>query len=85
MSFWVKFLRDSGLYIDDNTLLQYATALTNRFSTIEDLLATDENELINLGIEKELDRARLIEHARILDDKVNIYIYFRINFYFYDI
>jgi hypothetical protein len=68
----VKFLRDSDLSMDDNTLLQYATALTSRFSTIEDLLATDETELINLGIEKELDRACLIEHARILDDKVNI-------------
>jgi len=66
----VKFLRDSDLSIDDNILLQYATALTNRFSTIEDFLSVDENELINLGIENQSDRTALIKQARILDEKV---------------
>jgi hypothetical protein len=70
-SFWLKFLHNSDLSIDNNTLLRYNTILTNRFTTIEELLAVDENELINLGITNQLDRSCLIKQARLLDDKVN--------------
>jgi hypothetical protein len=71
-SFWIKFLRESDLSIDNNTLLKYATTLTNRFTTIEELLSTDENELMNLGIINQLHLASLIKQAHLLDDKVNI-------------
>jgi hypothetical protein len=71
-SFWIKFLRESDLSIDNNTLLKYATTLTNRFTTIEELLSTDENELMNLGIINQLHLACLIKQAHLLDDKVNI-------------
>jgi hypothetical protein len=44
--------------------------LADRFATIEELLAVDENELIKLGITNQLDRIHLIKQARLFDDKV---------------
>jgi len=70
-SFWLKFLHNIDLSIDNNTLLRYCTILSNRFATIEELLTVDESELINLGIINHFDRACLIKQARLLDDKVN--------------
>ncbi len=52
-------------------MLKYSMALADRFSTIEELLANDENELTKLGINNQADRTRLIKQARLLDDKVN--------------
>jgi hypothetical protein len=52
-------------------MLKYSMALADRFSTIEELLANDENELTKLGITNQADRTRLIKQARLLDDKVN--------------
>jgi len=46
-------------------------ALADRFSSIDELLAVDENELNKLGINNQADRTRLIKQARLLDDKVN--------------
>jgi hypothetical protein len=46
-------------------------ALADRFSTIEELLANDDNELTKLGITNQADRIRLMKQARLLDDKVN--------------
>ncbi len=70
-SFWLKFLHNIDLSIDNNTLLRYCTILSNRFATIEELLTVDESELINLGITNHFDRTCLIKQARLLDDKVN--------------
>ncbi|CAF0877615.1 unnamed protein product [Rotaria sordida] len=70
-SFWIQFLHDSNLSIDNNTLLQYGAILADRFSTIEELLTADENELINLGITNQLDRVCLIKQARLFNEKKN--------------
>ncbi|CAF5003421.1 unnamed protein product [Rotaria sp. Silwood1] len=69
--FWIQFLHDSNLSIDNNTLLQYAKTLSDRFSSVEELLASNENELINLGITNQLDRTCLIKQASLFDDKKN--------------
>jgi hypothetical protein len=71
MSFWLKFVRDSNLSVNNSIMLKYSMALADRFSTIEELLANDENELTKLGINNQADRTRLIKQARLLDDKVN--------------
>jgi hypothetical protein len=71
MSFWLKFVRDSNLSVNNSIMLKYSMALADRFSTIEELLANDENELTKLGITNQADRTRLIKQARLLDDKVN--------------
>jgi CRISPR/Cas system-associated protein endoribonuclease Cas2 len=71
MSFWLKFVRDSNLSVNNSTILKYSMALADRFSTIEELLANDENELTKLGITNQADRIRLMKQARLLDDKVN--------------
>jgi hypothetical protein len=60
-------------------------ALADRFSSIDELLAVDENELNKLGINNQADRTLLIKQARLLDDKVNDnfisnYLYKRIFF-----
>jgi hypothetical protein len=60
-------------------------ALADRFSSIDELLAVDENELKKLGINNQADRTLLIKQARLLDDKVNDnfisnYLYKRIFF-----
>ncbi len=73
MSFWLKFVRDSNLTVNNSTILKYSMALADRFSTIAELLAVNENELTKLGITNQADRARLIKQARLLDDKVNNY------------
>ncbi|CAF2925343.1 unnamed protein product [Rotaria sp. Silwood2] len=67
-SFWIRFLHDSNLSIDNNTLLQYATTLADRFSTMENVSAADENELINLGITNQLDRVCLVKQPCVFDD-----------------
>ncbi|CAF4858977.1 unnamed protein product [Rotaria sp. Silwood1] len=69
--FWIQFLHDSNLSIDNNTLLQYAKTLSDRFSSVEELLASNENELINLGITNQLDRTCLIKQASLFDEKKN--------------
>jgi hypothetical protein len=71
MSYWLKFVRDSNLSVNNSIMLKYSMALADRFSTIEELLANDENELTKLGITNQADRTRLIKQARLLDDKVN--------------
>ncbi|CAF3828617.1 unnamed protein product [Rotaria sp. Silwood1] len=45
--------------------------LADRFSTIEEHLASDDNELNKLDITNPVDRTRLIKQARLLDDKTN--------------
>ncbi len=71
MSFWLKFVRDSNVSVNNSTILKYSMALSDRFSTIEDFLSSDENELNKLGIINQADRIRLMKQARLLDDKVN--------------
>ena len=71
MSFWLKFVRDSNVSVNNSTILKYSMALSDRFSTIEDFLSSDENELTKLGIINQADRIRLMKQARLLDDKVN--------------
>ncbi len=71
MSFWLKFVRDSNVSVNNSTILKYSMALADRFSTIEELLANDDNELTKLGITNQADRIRLMKQARLLDDKVN--------------
>ncbi len=71
MSFWLKFVRDSNLSVNNSTILKYSMALADRFSTIEEFLANDDNELTKLGITNQADRIRLMKQARLLDDKVN--------------
>jgi hypothetical protein len=71
MSFWLKFVRDSNLSVNNSTILKYSMALADRFSTIEELLATDDKELTKLGIANQADRICLMKQARLLDDKVN--------------
>ena len=70
MSFWLKFVRDSNLSANNSVILKYSMALADRFSSIEEFLASDENELNKLGITNQDDRIRLIKQARLLDDKV---------------
>ncbi|UJR32101.1 hypothetical protein I4U23_019569 [Adineta vaga] len=71
-SLWMKFLLESDLTADQNTLLQYSTALSKRFKTIDKLLRVDENELTDLGITNQYDRNCLIRQAHLLDDKENL-------------
>jgi len=71
MSYWLKFVRDSNLTVNNSIVLKYSMALADRFSSIDELLAVDENELNKLGINNQADRTRLIKQARLLDDKVN--------------
>jgi hypothetical protein len=85
MSFWLKFVRDSNLSVNNSIMLKYSMALADRFSSIDELLAVDENELNKLGINNQADRTLLIKQARLLDDKVNDnfisnYLYKRIFF-----
>ncbi|CAF4416334.1 unnamed protein product, partial [Adineta steineri] len=35
MSFWLKFVRDSNLTVNNSTILKYSMSLADRFSTIE--------------------------------------------------
>ena len=72
ISLWLQLLYDSHLLLNDRTHLQYGAALANRFKSVEDLLAADENELINIGFTNQLDRTFLIKQARIYDNKVSI-------------
>lgn len=67
----MKFLRESDLTANEQVLLQYSVALSNRFATIEQFLAVDESELLRLGISNRSDRLCLIKQAQLLDDKVN--------------
>jgi len=71
MSFWLKFVRDSNLSVNNSTILKYSMALADRFSTIDEFLASDNNELTKLGITNQADRIRLMKQARLLDDKTN--------------
>ncbi|CAF1421824.1 unnamed protein product [Adineta steineri] len=71
MSFWLKFVRDSNLTVNNSTILKYSMALADRFSTIEEFLTANENDLNKLGIIDQADRSRLIKQARLLDDKAN--------------
>ncbi|CAF4483160.1 unnamed protein product, partial [Rotaria magnacalcarata] len=45
-------------------------ALADCYSTIEELLASDENELNELGITNPADRSRLLEQAHLLTNKL---------------
>lgn len=56
--------------IDNDTLLRYNTILSNRFTSIEEFLTVDENELIKLGITNQMDRIYLNKQAHLLDDNV---------------
>ena len=71
MSFWLKFVRDSNPLVNNSTILKYSMALADRFSTIEELLESNDNELSKLGITNRADRIRLIKQARLSNDKVN--------------
>ncbi|CAF4483279.1 unnamed protein product, partial [Rotaria magnacalcarata] len=46
-------------------------ALADCYSTIEELLASDENELNELGITNPADRSRLLKQAHLLTNKTN--------------
>lgn len=70
MSFWLKFVRDSNLSVNNSTALKYSMILSDRFSTIEELLDSGEQELTKLGITNQADRSRLIKQARLLGEKV---------------
>lgn len=70
MSFWLKFVRDSNLSANNSIVLKYSMLLADRFSTIEELLASDESQLQKLGITDQADCFRLMKQARLLDDKV---------------
>ncbi|CAF1363314.1 unnamed protein product [Adineta ricciae] len=71
-SMWMKFLHESDIPTDENTLSQYCTALSSRFTTIDELLTVNENDLINLGITNQYDRICLIKQAHLFDDKENL-------------
>ncbi|CAF3667994.1 unnamed protein product [Rotaria sp. Silwood1] len=71
MSFWLKFVRDSNLSVNNSTLLKYSMTLADRFATIEELLASNDNELNKLGITNQIDRTRLMKQAQLLNDKTN--------------
>ncbi|CAF3665212.1 unnamed protein product [Rotaria sp. Silwood1] len=45
--------------------------LADRFATIEELLASNDNELNKLGITNQIDRTRLMKQAQLLNDKTN--------------
>ena len=70
MSFWLKFVRDANLSVNNSVILKYSMALADRFSTIEELLANGEQELSKLGITNQADRSRLVKQARLLEEKV---------------
>ena len=70
MSFWLKFVRDSNLSVNNSIVLKYSMALADRFSTIEELIDGGEQELIRVGINNQADRSRLIKQARLLGEKV---------------
>ena len=72
MSFWLKFVRDSNLSVSNSIMLKYSMALADRFSTVDELLASEENELTKLGITNQADRTRLIKQAHLLEDKVSV-------------
>ena len=80
---WMKFLYESDIPTDENILSQYCTALSSRFTTIDELLTVNENDLINLGITNQYDRICLIKQAHLFDDKVNIEILSSIKQFFY--
>lgn len=71
MSFWLKFVRDSNLSVNNSVILKYSLALADRFSTVDELLASDQNELAKLGVASQADRTRLITQARLVEEKVN--------------
>ncbi|CAF1016163.1 unnamed protein product [Adineta steineri] len=71
-SFWLKFLQESDLSVNNQTLLRYATALTDRFATLEELLNVGEDELRKLGITNQFDRACLIRQAQLFDERENL-------------
>ena len=71
MSFWLKFVRDANLSTSNSAVLQYSMALSDRFSSPDDLLAAGETELHKLGIINQADRNRLIAQARLLDEQVS--------------
>lgn len=70
MSFWLKFVRDANLSANNSVILKYSMALSDRFSTIEELLACGEQELSKLGITNLADRNRLIKQAHLLEEKL---------------
>ncbi|CAF3661343.1 unnamed protein product [Rotaria socialis] len=71
MSYWLRFVSDSNLSVNNSIILKYSMALADCYSTIEELLASDENELNELGITNPADRSRLIKQAHLLTDKTN--------------
>lgn len=68
----MKFLHDSNQTIDDDTLVRYSSILSDRFATIEEFLAIDENGLISLGITDPVDRISLIKQVRLFEEKVDM-------------
>lgn len=70
MSFWLKFVRDSNLTANNSTMLKYSMALADRFSSLEEFSAVNENDLQKLGIVNQADRIRLIKQARLINEKV---------------
>ena len=65
-SFWSRFLHNSHLTVNDETISQYGTALSDRFTSLGDLSAMDENALIRLGITNVEDQSCLINQARLV-------------------
>ena len=78
VSYWRKFLQESDLTIDDEVLDIYSQILSEKFSSIEELLTIDDNDLVNLGIDNKLDCENIIKHARIIDEKVKLRNLFRL-------
>lgn len=51
-------------------MLKYSMALADRFSAVDDLLAADNHDLVQLGITNQADRDRLIRQAHTLETQV---------------
>ena len=67
VSYWRKFLQESDLTIDDEVLDIYSQILSEKFSSIEELLTIDDNDLVNLGIDNKLDCENIIKHIDIVN------------------
>ena len=71
MSFWLKFVRDANLTVNNSTMLKYSMALADRFSSVEELLAANANDWSRIGVANQADRIRLIKQARLFEEKAS--------------
>lgn len=71
MPFWLKLVRDANLTVNNSTMLKYGMGLADRFATIDELLAANETDWNRIGVTNQVDRIRLINQARSLQEKVS--------------